>query len=327
MKNTGAFGLSGSFSILQRLARQEPVITNSSKGKVRNQLSLPDNIQVNAEGGLRTLGYFKCSELDQPLVSVITVVLNGEQYLEETIQSVVNQTYNNVEYIIIDGGSDDGTLDIIRKYDDRVDFWVSEKDDGIADAFNKGISLCAGDIIGIINADDWYELDAIKKIVECKKHSAVFCGNVQYWDKYKKDYLFLTNIFDLPKEMTVNHPAVFVSKNIYKAFGVFDSRYIYAMDYELLLRFYKKGVEFVAIDSVLSNMRLAGVSDINWAKSFREVRLAKIQHGEFFLVALGYNIKQLIRKKIAYLLSSIGFESLVTLYRRKHSIIKKQKSG
>jgi len=302
------------------------VINNDPEDKVRFMQFRPIGQDRRTEGGIRTKGYFKSNIPNKPLVSIITIVINGEKYLKHTIESVLRQTYNNVEYIIIDGGSSDGTIDIIKKYEDQVDYWVSESDDGIADAFNKGISLCAGDIIGLINADDWYEPDAIEKVVECKKQAAVYCGNVQYWDEYNKDYIFTTNITGLPKEMTVNHPAVFVNKDIYERYGAFDRKYTYAMDYELLLRFYKKGVEFVAIDSVLSNMRLAGLSDTNREDSYREVRLAKIQHGESPLVAFSYNIKQLIRKKVSNMLSAIGFESMVMIYRRKHSIIKKQKS-
>lgn len=94
-------------------------------------------------------GNFQINEL--PLITVITVVLNGEGHLEETMQSVLNQTYPNVEYIIVDGGSTDGTLDIIRKYGDRIDYWVSEKDKGIYDAMNKGIKVALGSWINFMN--------------------------------------------------------------------------------------------------------------------------------------------------------------------------------
>ena len=288
-------------------------------------LVLPASKERRIEGGLRVKGYIKSSEFNKPLVSVITVVLNGEKYLEDAIQSVLRQSYDNVEYIVIDGGSTDGTLDILKKYDDQMDYWVSEADDGIADAFNKGISLCAGDVIGIINADDWYELDAIEKVVERGNRPAVFCGNVQYWDRSKKEYIFTTNIHGLPKEMTVNHPATFVSASIYQKYGVFDTKYRYAMDYELLLRFYAMGADFVKIDSVLSNMRLAGLSDTCRAESYRDVRLAKIQYGESFVKAYSYNVWQLLRKIVSRLLTTMGLESVVRLYRSKYSVIKKSR--
>ena len=100
-----------------------------------------------------------------PLISIITVSYNAVKTIEDTILSVINQTYPNIEYIIIDGGSTDGTLDIIKKYQDKITYWVSEPDKGIYDAMNKGIAKANGELIGIINADDWYELDAVQNVV------------------------------------------------------------------------------------------------------------------------------------------------------------------
>ena len=105
-------------------------------------------------GGLRTKGITKTSTPEKPLITVVTVVYNGAATLEQTIQSVVNQTYDNVEYIIIDGASTDGTLDIIKKYEDRIDYWQSEPDKGIYDAMNKGLDLATGDFLIFLGADD-----------------------------------------------------------------------------------------------------------------------------------------------------------------------------
>ena len=102
----------------------------------------------------------------KPLFSIITVVYNNEKYLEETIKSVVNQKFQNFEYIIIDGGSSDKTLDIIKRYDSQIDYWISEKDKGIYDAFNKGMSLAKGDFIGIVNSDDTYFDNALEIIAK-----------------------------------------------------------------------------------------------------------------------------------------------------------------
>ncbi len=110
---------------------------------------------------------------NRPKVSIITVVYNGIAHLEQTIQSVLNQTYDNVEYIIIDGGSTDGTVELIKKYEESIAYWVSESDGGIYDAMNKGISNATGEIVGLINADDWYETGTIEKVVETFQNSEV----------------------------------------------------------------------------------------------------------------------------------------------------------
>ncbi len=101
-----------------------------------------------------------------PLLSVITATYNDELYIQDAIDSILNQTYRDFEYIIVDGGSKDETLNIINKYEDKIAYWKSEKDNGIGDAFNKGIQLSTGSIIGIINSDDWYETGAVEKIVD-----------------------------------------------------------------------------------------------------------------------------------------------------------------
>jgi glycosyltransferase involved in cell wall biosynthesis len=111
----------------------------------------------------------------QPLVSIVTIVYNGEKHLEQTIRSVLNQTYPKIEYIIIDGGSTDRSPDIIRKYNKSLAYWVSEKDNGVSDAFNKGIAKSTGDIIGLINSDDWYEETTVENVVKSiEDHDVVY---------------------------------------------------------------------------------------------------------------------------------------------------------
>jgi glycosyltransferase involved in cell wall biosynthesis len=102
-------------------------------------------------------------------VSIVTVVLNDEKNIKKTINSVLNQTYLNIEYIVIDGGSTDGTLDVIEKYNDKINYWISEKDGGIYDAMNKGILQSSGDVIGIINSGDSYNLNTIQLVVDSYK--------------------------------------------------------------------------------------------------------------------------------------------------------------
>src|SRR5438876_262604 len=101
-----------------------------------------------------------------PVISIITIVFNGERHLEQTIRSVLDQNYAAIQYIIIDGGSTDNSLNIIKKYEKDLYFWSSEKDNGISDAFNKGIVRATGDIVGIINADDWYEPNTFERVAQ-----------------------------------------------------------------------------------------------------------------------------------------------------------------
>ena len=170
---TDILSLDEGYSTTRLLTKEKPKIINTPEDKFETVLFLPEGENRKGEGGLRTKGYFKKSYDDKPLISIITVVFNGEKYLEETIQSVINQTYSNVEYIIIDGGSSDGTLDIIKKYEERIDYWVSEKDRGMYDAVAKGFSLLSGNYIGYINAGDYYHKEALGVVFEVFKKQNV----------------------------------------------------------------------------------------------------------------------------------------------------------
>src|ERR1700739_123500 len=127
-------------------------------------------------------GLHKTNQPHLPLVSIITVVYNGSKYIEQTINSVLNQSYKNIEYIIIDGGSTDDTLNIIKRYESKIDYWQSEPDEGIFFAMNKGISLAKGELIGIINADDFYLPGTVKNVVEADNvyHADIYHGDMQY---------------------------------------------------------------------------------------------------------------------------------------------------
>ncbi|EKD55550.1 MAG: Glycosyltransferase family 2 protein, partial [uncultured bacterium] len=115
--------------------------------------------------------------------SIITVTYNSAKTLETTIKSVIDQSFPYIEYIVVDGGSTDGTLDIIKKYQDKITKWVSEKDGGISDAMNKGIKMASGDIIGIIHADDWYEIGALEKVDAAFESTGtdIVCGKVRFY--------------------------------------------------------------------------------------------------------------------------------------------------
>jgi glycosyltransferase involved in cell wall biosynthesis len=261
-----------------------------------------------------------------PLVSIITVVYNGSKHLAQAIESVLAQTYERIEYIVIDGGSNDGSVDIIQRYQSRLAYWVSEKDRGISHAFNKGIGVATGDIIGILNADDWYEPTAVETAVRAFAPSiGVVSGGLQCWLDSKKDFIYLPDEQKLHREMTVNHPASFVRRSIYQQEGGYQERYKLAMDYDVMLRFKLKGVKFHTVDSVLTNQRLMGVSDRSWLATRSECLAIKNQllgrrlsHYLYFWRSVS---KLLVRKAILRL----NGERWVAYYRERYSVVKKVK--
>lgn len=201
-----------------------------------------------------------------PKVSVITIVYNGAAGIERTIKSVLGQGYKNLEYIIVDGGSTDGTIDIVKKYEDKIARWVSEKDRGISDAMNKGIALATGDIVGMIHADDWYEDGAIKAVVGAflKYSPGAVCGALRLWNGDRPYYLGESDVEGMRYGMSIWHPTVFVKSEMYKTEGVFDLKYRSAMDYDLLMRFIKKGCAFINLKGrVIANMSRGGMSETN----------------------------------------------------------------
>jgi glycosyltransferase involved in cell wall biosynthesis len=220
---------------------------------------------------------------DLPKVSIITVCYNSVQTIEQTIQSVVNQTYRNIEYIIIDGGSTDGTVDLIRQYDSHLSYWVSESDKGIYDAMNKGIRKAKGDIIGIINSDDWYEPNAVSfcvhSLLENSSYDGV-CGNLIFYQESSKlvmreHYCSIPGLDALKKRMTIAHPTVFVRKDFYKKYGLFDTCFKIAADYDLLLRASMLGAKIGYIPHTLVNFRLGGISSQCSFRSVIDVALAR----------------------------------------------------
>ncbi len=206
-------------------------------------------------------------------VSIITVVYNGAATIEQTILSVLNQTYRNIEYIVIDGESTDGTQRVIEKYKQRITYYVSEKDDGLYDAMNKGIRRATGEIIGILNSDDWYENNAVEKAVQyfAGHDAGILYGRLMlvYPDGSQR-LEHLLPLETLWYQISVSHPTVFVKKCIYEKYGGFRTEYKIAADYELLLRLYCEHIDFGFIDSVLTYFRVGGISAQKGEQSYQE---------------------------------------------------------
>lgn len=212
-----------------------------------------------------------------PLVSIITVVLNDKAGLDRTMKSVQGQTYSNIQYIVVDGGSTDGTREILQAHSDVINKWISEPDRGIGDAFNKGIALAEGGIIGILNAGDCYCADTVETIVQhYQQHSnreSFFCsGNmrVHEWDTVLKadpDYGRRIH-FMMPM---INHPTCFVASEVYRWVGGFNPDIAIAMDYEFLKRCHKAGIPILCIDKTLVEIDSYGLSDKRFGKACREL--------------------------------------------------------
>lgn len=152
----------------------ESELENDNKEKDEINRSLTNSNQAKIkEGGLRLKGYTKKQIEGSPLLTIVTVVYNGEQFLEETILSVINQNYDNVEYIIVDGGSTDNSIKIIEKYENYIDYWISEKDNGMYEALHKGFSLAKGSIYAWINSDDIYLPGAFINVVNAMKNHSL----------------------------------------------------------------------------------------------------------------------------------------------------------
>jgi glycosyltransferase involved in cell wall biosynthesis len=211
-------------------------------------------------------------------VSIITVVYNNFATIEEAIKSIKSQLYNNIEHIIIDGGSTDGTLDIINKYKNDINIFISEKDNGIYDAMNKGINLSTGNIIGILNSDDiYFDNKVISKVVDCfkgDKNLDILYGNLVYVKKNNTN-IFIRNWISMnyndkyfDKGNVPPHPSLFLKKNVYQNSGLFNLSFKLAADYEFMLRIFKSNLYISRhIPIIFVKMRLGGATN----KSFRNI--------------------------------------------------------
>lgn len=224
--------------------------------------------------------------MNRPLVSIITVVYNGEKTLLDTINSVANQTYKNIEYIIIDGLSTDNTLEIIRSNIKIISTLISEEDDGLYDAMNKGIGIARGDIVGIINSDDWYEPEAVEIAVNAfikNPEVEIVHGNMNYFynNQVSKKITPLGGMLRMKLlGMSYFHPTFFVKKSVYNGLK-FNINYRILADYDFVMRCILSNKKFYYINRILANMRSGGVS-----ASF----IPRILEGHNIRIGIGMNI-------------------------------------
>lgn len=255
------------YSTTRNITYEKPPCFAASQDGLLTMLKPPDSKDKIAEGGLRLQGKYKISSDEMPLITVVTVVYNGAGFLEDTIKSVIDQTYDNVEYIIVDGGSTDGTLDIIRRYDHVIDYWVSEADKGIYYAMNKGIDLASGKWINFMNAgDSFFYKNILASMSFCDKK---LCS-LLYGDKVMDGKI----IKALPIESLKNglihacHQSMFFNMSIIKEKGIrYNLKYKIYADYDLVARIYIQNKYFKYIEVPIAVFQGGGVSSsVSWQK-------------------------------------------------------------
>ena len=224
-----------------------------------------------AEGGLRLKGHYKKPGPGKPLITVITVVLNRGKTIEQCLLSVLEQTYENIEYLIVDGASTDGTLDIIQKYEAAVDYYVSEPDSGIYNAMNKGLSLATGNYILFLNADDWYRKDAVELLLSNAVSSN---ADVTYADAYivNSEGVLLRRLDSwlhdglYTRGAPLRHETMLVKADIYNKFGNYDESYYIIADYDFMITLYHESCSFSHVPQPLLYFRNNGISSVDYEK-------------------------------------------------------------
>jgi len=251
-------------------------------------------------------------------ISVITVVFNGEETIEATIQSVLSQRYKNIEYIIIDGGSVDGTRAIILKYKGRIAKYVSEKDNGIYDAMNKGIKIATGDLVYFLNSDDvLYDTDVIKKVSEKFQtekwdyiYGGVVCRNIF---GSKQNNIFLKKITEssIKRGQNIPHQSLFVKRDVFDEIGVFKCNLKVNADYDFECRLVKASKKGVFIKYLISYYSQDGYSSKGGFDLYKEkTSVIKENFGLFY--ALPYLLFGVVKYSVVYILKKLGMAGLVS---------------
>lgn len=255
-------------------------------------------------------------------ISIITVCYNSGKTIEDTIKSVLNQTYDNYEYLIIDGNSKDNTLDIIKSYEDKFKGklkYVSENDKGIYDAMNKGIKLASGDIIGFINADDVLINENVLEIIN---------NNIEDYDGIYADVLMTDNNLDKPIRNFISgnyknngifhpaHPSLYLKKRVYNEVGLYNLDYKIAADLDLMLRVTSKNYKLKYIKQYFALMRVGGAST-NGLKGYYK------NFNESYIVLKNNNIKFAFIKNVLRIIKT--FNQRINAIIFKNKIMKKLK--
>lgn len=269
--------------------------------KVEQMFFLPANPLRRGEGGLRKQGHFKSSRPEMPLVSILTVVFNGAEFIERTILSILDQDYENLEFIVIDGGSTDETVDILKRYEHAIDYWVSEPDKGISDAFNKAVTLAAGDYLNFQGAGDYLlsrHVVSEMMVGVDPERDMLICGRIQRVSEHDdkqvlwvapKRYTAKFNKRSLLFRMSLPHQALFTHKEMFERYGLFDVNNRFCMDYEHLLRAYSDFPTVKLKNIIFSAWREGGVGGdrtLDVLKEYGKIKMKNKVAPQFILILI-----------------------------------------
>ena len=253
-------------------------------------------------------------------VSIVTVVFNARDTIEKTIESVLEQGYKNIDYIIVDGGSFDGTLDVIERYRSFLGGFVSETDNGIYNAMNKGIALAKGDIVGILNADDYLYPHAINDIVSAFDDDIDFVYGtidiVEAAGKLAMTYAPLKYEHMLTKgltEMGAQHSSIYVKREIYNKLNSFNEKYRIVADHDFFIRLFESGCVGNEVPGALGAVSMNGVSD-SWKTNMEMYSLA-VAHGISPAYAFIMSMRRLVGRKVVQALVSYSPDLLSKIRR------------
>lgn len=258
-------------------------------------------------------------------VSMITICYNAEKTITKTIESVLSQDYENLEYIIVDGGSKDHTVDIIKGYDNEKIRWISEKDNGISDAFNKGIKMATGDLIGLINADDYLLPHALSNLaLACHASTDVLYGNTIVNDE--KNGLKLIkragSVEKLEYYLPFIHQSSLVRKTAYERYGVYSEKYKICMDYDLFARFYRGGAKFQFVSTFVSCFTYGGTSCRHPFQTIAEDVSIAEEYGLSHSKATIYKTKMYIKNSIKIVFAKLRIWKMFYCLIKRDSIYK-----
>jgi glycosyltransferase involved in cell wall biosynthesis len=242
-------------------------------------------------------------------ISIITVCCNSAETLEKTILSVDNQTYDDIEYIIVDGNSKDNTLGIIRKHQDKISKWLSEADQGLYDAMNKGISMATGDLVGILNSDDTFNSNfVIEEVAKFHKHNSIEAsvGDIIQHKKNGKIVRLYSSKYWSPEKLKIGymppHPSIFFKRELFCKYGKYNLGFKIGADYELITRFFLKNSIIFKYSGIITTDMLVGGLSSSGSSSYQlittEIQKALKMNG---IVYQGFKIR------IRFLWKVIGF--------------------